>query len=143
MCVRVYQYAYVAPSHCVSKANSEICRHHSHWKLGKLIALYDDNKITIDGDTAVSFTEDVVERFKSYGWHTLTVADGDNDVDALEKAIEEAKAVTDKPTIIKVKTTIGKWGSFYGILCSVKQMANVLPWHHMLRRSDDAICLDM
>lgn len=103
-----YRYAYVAPSHCVSKVNSEICRHHSHWKLGKLIALYDDNKITIDGDTAVSFTEDVVERFKSYGWHTLTVADGDNDVEALEKAIEEAKAVTDKPTIIKVKTTIGK-----------------------------------
>lgn len=80
----------------------------SHWKLGKLIALYDDNNITIDGDTAVSFTEDVLKRFESYGWHTLSVADGDNDIAAIEQAINEAKAVTDKPSIIKIKTTIGK-----------------------------------
>ncbi|KAI7882406.1 transketolase [Lichtheimia hyalospora FSU 10163] len=93
-----------------------------HWKLGKLIALYDDNKITIDGDTAVSFTEDVAERFKSYGWHTLTVADGDNDIAALEKAIEEAKAVTDKPTIIKVKTTIG-----YGSLLQGEEKVHGAP----------------
>ncbi|KAI8375705.1 transketolase [Choanephora cucurbitarum] len=78
-----------------------------HWKLGKLVALYDDNAITIDGSTEVSFTEDVLKRFESYGWHTIVVADGDNDVAALQKAIEEAHAVTDKPTLIKVKTTIG------------------------------------
>ncbi|KAG2232535.1 hypothetical protein INT48_005425 [Thamnidium elegans] len=78
-----------------------------HWKLGKLIALYDDNAITIDGSTDVSFTEDVVKRFDSYDWHVIVVGDGDNDLVSIEKAIEEAKSVTDKPTLIKVKTTIG------------------------------------
>ncbi|KAI9255917.1 transketolase [Helicostylum pulchrum] len=78
-----------------------------HWKLGKLIALYDDNAITIDGSTDVSFTEDVVKRFDSYDWHVVVVGDGDNDLASIEKAIEEAKSVTDKPTLIKVKTTIG------------------------------------
>jgi transketolase len=80
----------------------------SHWKLGKLIALYDDNAITIDGATEVSFTEDVIQRVEAYGWHTVIVGDGDSDVASIEKAIEEAKSVTDKPTLIKVKTTIGK-----------------------------------
>lgn len=79
----------------------------SHWKLGKLIALYDDNEITIDGSTEVSFTEDVIKRFESYGWHTQVVADGDNDLAAIEKAVQEAKLVTDKPSLIKIKTTIG------------------------------------
>ncbi|KAG2192588.1 transketolase [Mucor mucedo] len=78
-----------------------------HWKLGKLIALYDDNAITIDGSTEVSFTEDTIKRFEAYGWHTIIVGDGDNDLVSIEKAIEAAKAVTDKPTLIKVKTTIG------------------------------------
>lgn len=78
-----------------------------HLKLGKLIAFYDDNSITIDGDTAVSFTEDVVKRFESYDWHTIVVGDGDSDFSSIEKAITEAKNVTDKPTLIKVKTTIG------------------------------------
>ncbi|KAI8978502.1 transketolase [Pilobolus umbonatus] len=78
-----------------------------HWKLGKLIALYDDNAITIDGSTEVSFTEDVIKRFEACGWHTVIVGDGDNDLDAIEQAVADAKAVTDKPTLIKVKTTIG------------------------------------
>lgn len=78
-----------------------------HLKLGKLIALYDDNEITIDGSTASSFTEDTIQRFQSYGWHTLTVAEGDHDIDSINKAIEEAKSVTDKPSLIKIKTTIG------------------------------------
>jgi transketolase len=73
-----------------------------------LIALYDDNAITIDGSTDVSFTEDVIQRFESYGWHTLIVGDGDNDFASIENAVEAAKAVTDKPTLIKIKTTIGK-----------------------------------
>lgn len=72
-----------------------------------MIALYDDNAITIDGSTEVSFTEDVLQRFQACGWHTLVVSDGDNDITAIQKAIEEAKSVTDKPTLIKVKTTIG------------------------------------
>jgi transketolase len=78
-----------------------------HLGLGKLIALYDDNHITIDGNTNVSFTEDVLKRYEAYGWHTIHVADGNTDVSAIARAIEEAKAVTDKPSLIKVTTTIG------------------------------------
>lgn len=79
-----------------------------HLGLGKLIVFYDDNKITIDGETHLSFSEDVPKRFQSYGWHTVTVTDGDtSDVAALQKAVDEARAVTDKPSIISLKTTIG------------------------------------
>ncbi|MEA5565214.1 transketolase [Anabaena sp. UHCC 0399] len=78
-----------------------------HLGLGKLIALYDDNHISIDGSTDVAFTEDVSKRFEAYGWHVLHVENGNTDLDAIHKAIEEAKAVTDKPTMIKVTTTIG------------------------------------
>jgi len=78
-----------------------------HLGLGKLIALYDDNHITIDGNTNVSFTEDVLKRYEAYGWHVQHVADGNTDVDGIAKAIEAAKAVTDRPSMIKVTTTIG------------------------------------
>ncbi|WP_066376546.1 MULTISPECIES: transketolase [unclassified Anabaena] len=78
-----------------------------HLGLGKLIALYDDNHISIDGSTDVAFTEDVSKRFEAYGWHVLHVKDGNTDLEAIAKAIEAAKAVTDKPTMIKVTTTIG------------------------------------
>ncbi|ORX51653.1 transketolase [Hesseltinella vesiculosa] len=93
-----------------------------HWKLGKLIALYDDNGITIDGSTDVSFTEDTIKRFESYGWHTIVVTDGDNDIDAINKAVEQAKAVTDKPTLIKIKTTIG-----YGSLLQGQEKVHGAP----------------
>jgi transketolase len=75
-------------------------------KLGKLIFLYDDNQISLDGPTELSFTEDVYKRFEAYHWHVQKVADG-NDLDAISKAIEAAKAVTDKPSIIAVRTVIG------------------------------------
>ena len=75
-------------------------------KLGKLIFLYDDNLISLDGPTELSFTENVQDRFKAYHWDVQTVADG-NDLEALTKAIEAAKAVTDKPSIIAVRTVIG------------------------------------
>jgi transketolase len=75
--------------------------------LGKLIALYDDNHITIDGNTNVSFTEDVMKRYEAYGWHVQHVAEGNTDVDGIARAIEAAKAVTDRPSLIKVTTTIG------------------------------------
>ncbi|MDQ4121336.1 MAG: transketolase [Acidobacteriota bacterium] len=77
-----------------------------HLKLGKLIYFYDDNQITIDGSTDLAFTEDRAKRFDAYGWHTLTVEDG-NDLEAIENAIREAQSVTDKPTLISVKTIIG------------------------------------
>jgi transketolase len=119
-----------------------------HLGLGRLIVLYDDNHITIDGETHLSFTEDVLARYAAYGWHTQHVADGDHDFNGtallmcflklvvvllfrccccccccccfepqsrvcvercpgILAAIEAAKAVTDKPSIIKVTTTIG------------------------------------
>jgi transketolase len=87
--------------------SSEAASLAGHLGLGKLIALYDDNHITIDGNTSVSFTEDVLQRYEAYGWHTIHVEDGNTDIDAIAKAIEAAKAVTDKPSMIKVTTTIG------------------------------------
>ena len=87
--------------------SSEAASLAGHLGLGKLIALYDDNHITIDGDTGVSFTEDVIKRYEAYGWHVQHVADGNTDVAAITKAIESAKAVTDRPSLIKVTTTIG------------------------------------
>lgn len=78
-----------------------------HWGLGKLIALYDDNHISIDGSTDVAFTEDVCKRFEAYGWHVLHVENGNTDLAGIAKAIEAAKTVTDKPSMIKVTTTIG------------------------------------
>ncbi len=74
-------------------------------KLGKLIALYDRNLITIEGSTDIAFTEDVGKRFEAYGWQVQQVEDGE-DVDAILKAIEEAKAETEKPSLIIVRTEI-------------------------------------
>ena len=76
-----------------------------HLKLGKLIYLYDDNKITIEGSTKLAFTEDVAKRFESYGWHVQRVMDG-NDVDAIDAAIVEAKK-DPRPSIIICPTIIG------------------------------------
>ncbi len=78
-----------------------------HLGLGRLIVLYDDNSITIDGETNLSFSEDVLKRYEAYGWHTQTVVDVESDVGGLRKAIAAAKEVTDKPSIIKIKTQIG------------------------------------
>ncbi|MGC9157547.1 MAG: transketolase [Terracidiphilus sp.] len=74
--------------------------------LGKLIFLYDDNQISLDGPTSLSYTEDVLRRFDAYHWHTQRVVDG-NDLDALVVAIEAAKAETGRPSIIAVRTVIG------------------------------------
>lgn len=77
-----------------------------HLKLGKLVLLYDSNDISLDGPTSKAFTEDVKGRFEAYGWQHLLVEDG-NDLEAIAKAIEEAKAESEKPTIIEIKTIIG------------------------------------
>jgi len=74
--------------------------------LGKLIFLYDDNQISLDGPASLSYTEDALERFEAYHWHVQRVADG-NDLAALEAAIEAAKAETGRPSIIAVRTVIG------------------------------------
>ncbi len=75
-------------------------------KLGKLILMYDSNKISIEGDTDIAFTENVAGRFEAMHWQVLTVEDG-NDVDAIQAALKAAKAETEKPSIIIVKTVIG------------------------------------
>jgi transketolase len=77
-----------------------------HQQLGNLILFYDDNHISIEDDTAVAFSEDVLARYEAYGWHTQRVDSGE-DVVALEDAINTAKGVTDKPSIIAVRTVIG------------------------------------
>ena len=74
--------------------------------LGKLIYLYDDNHITIEGSTDIAFREDVGKRFEAYGWQVLRVADSE-DIDALEKAVKEAQADTEHPSLIIVRTHIG------------------------------------
>ncbi|EER27073.1 Transketolase [Coccidioides posadasii str. Silveira] len=102
-----YTYCIFGDGCAMEGVASEAASQAGHLQLGNLICLYDDNHISIDGDTKIAFTEDVMKRFESYGWHTLHVKDGDHDLDAIEAAIEEAKKVTDKPTVIKVTTTIG------------------------------------
>ncbi len=75
-------------------------------KLGKLIAIYDDNHVTIEGSTQLSFGENVIARFEAYGWHTQRVADG-NDLEAVEQAIRAAQAESSRPSLIQVRTVIG------------------------------------
>ncbi len=101
-----YVYAIVSDGDLMEGVASEAASLAGHLKLGNLIYLYDDNHVTIEGFTSLAFSEDVPRRFESYGWHTSTVEDG-NDLDALEKAIREAQGVTDRPSIISVKTVIG------------------------------------
>ena len=82
---------------------SEAASMAGHLGLGKLIAIYDDNKITIEGDTDITFTEDVATRFKAYNWHVQRVDDG-NDLAAIQSAIEAAGAETAKPSLILLST---------------------------------------
>jgi transketolase len=102
-----YTYVILGDGCNMEGISGEACSFAGHQGLGKLIALYDDNHISIDGSTDVAFTEDVSKRFEAYGWHVLHVEDGNTDLEAIAKAIAEAKSVTDKPTMIKVTTTIG------------------------------------
>lgn len=82
-------------------------------KLNKLIILYDSNDITLDGSKDLSFKEDIQMRFEAIGFNYIKVLDGE-DYNAISKAIEDAKKSTDKPTIIEVKTTIGKYSAYEG-----------------------------
>ena len=77
-----------------------------HLRLGKLICLYDDNGVTLAGDTELTFTEDRLRRFDAYGWQTLSVADG-NDIASIDAALQAARAETSRPTLIAVRTHIG------------------------------------
>jgi transketolase len=85
----------------------EACSLAGHLKLGKLVALYDDNRITIDGPTSLAFNEDVGRRFEAYGWRVLAVEDGDRDLDAIAAALDAATGDDGRPTLIRIRTTIG------------------------------------
>jgi transketolase len=101
-----YVYAIVSDGDLMEGVAAEAASLAGHLKLGKLIYLYDDNEVTIEGFTNLAFSEDVPKRFEAYGWHTLTVEDGNN-LDEIEAAIREAQSVGTKPTLISVKTVIG------------------------------------
>ncbi|MFD2936567.1 transketolase [Spirosoma flavum] len=101
-----YTYSIVSDGDLMEGIASEAASLAGHLKLGKLIYLYDDNLISLDGPTNLAFTEDRMARFDAYGWHTQHVADG-NDLDAIDKAIRAAQAETDRPSIIAVRTIIG------------------------------------
>lgn len=78
-----------------------------HLRLGKLIYLYDSNDISLDGPTSLTFTEDIAKRYESYGFQVITVKNGDTDLEGIDRAINEAKADSGRPSLIIIKTTIG------------------------------------
>jgi transketolase len=100
-----YVYAIVTDGDLMEGVASEAASLAGHLKLGKLVYLYDDNRISIDGSTDIAFTEDRAARFESYGWHVLKVEDG-NDVEAIDSAVEQAK-IDPRPSLIVCRTHIG------------------------------------
>ncbi|NLN07593.1 MAG: transketolase [Firmicutes bacterium] len=104
--VNHYTYVYAGDGCLMEGVAAEAASLAGHLKLGRLICLYDDNEITIDGSTEVAFTEDVALRFRAYGWHVERVADGTN-TEAIAAAIRKAQAETERPSLIMVRTTIG------------------------------------
>ena len=98
-------YGIVSDGDLMEGIASEAASLAGHLNLGKLIYLYDDNSITIDGSTDLAFTEDVGKRFESYNWHVQSVDDGNN-IDLIDMAIKTAKK-DNRPSLIKVKTIIG------------------------------------
>lgn len=99
-------YSIVSDGDLMEGIASEAASIAGHQKLGRLVYLYDDNHISIEGETEITFTEDVLMRFESYGWHVQRVSDG-NDLDAIERAISAAKDEAERPSIIAVRTHIG------------------------------------
>ena len=101
-----YTYVFLGDGCMMEGVSHEACALAGTWGLGKLIAFWDDNGISIDGHIEGWYTDDTAGRFRAYGWHVQSV-DG-HDAAAIQKAIDEAKKVTDKPSLICCKTVIGK-----------------------------------
>jgi transketolase len=101
-----FTYSIVSDGDLMEGIASEAASLAGHLGLGKLVYLYDDNQITIDGTTQLAFTEDVGRRFEAYGWQVLVVEDG-NDLDAIETALHSAQEETNRPSLIRVRTHIG------------------------------------
>ena len=104
-----YTYFLASDGDLMEGISHEACSLAGHLKLGKLIGFYDDNRITIDGSTDLSFSDDTAKRFEGYGWHVQHVEDG-NDLEALDAAIVAAQRERGRPSLIIVRTHIG-WGS--------------------------------
>ena len=102
-----YTYVFMGDGCLMEGVSHETCALAGTWGLGKLIAFWDDNGISIDGHIEGWYTDDTAGRFESYGWHVVRGVDG-HDFEAIDKAIQEAKSVSDKPTLICCKTIIGK-----------------------------------
>jgi transketolase len=103
--VNHHTYAIVTDGDLMEGISSEAASLAGHLKLGKLVMLYDDNNISIDGSTDLTFTEDVGKRFEAYGWHVQKIDDG-NDIDAIDAAIEHARK-DERPSLIMCRTHIG------------------------------------
>ncbi|MBA3581558.1 MAG: transketolase [Gammaproteobacteria bacterium] len=104
-----YTYTFLGDGCLMEGISHEACALAGTWRLGKLIAFYDDNGISIDGEVEGWFTDDTATRFESYGWHVVRGVDG-HDAAAISAAVEQARAVSDKPSLICCKTIIG-WGA--------------------------------
>lgn len=104
--VNHYTYAIVSDGDLMEGVSYESASLAGHLKLGKLIYLYDDNEVTIEGRTELAFSEDVTKRFESCGWHVSLVENG-NELDSIGNAIRKAQNITDSPSLIRVKTVIG------------------------------------
>ncbi|MBO9661525.1 transketolase [Dokdonella sp.] len=102
-----HTYVFLGDGCLMEGISHEACALAGTWRLGKLIALYDDNGISIDGDVKGWFTDDTAERFRAYGWQVIGPIDG-HDVDAVDRAIEQAKADLVQPSLIICRTTIGR-----------------------------------
>lgn len=101
-----YTYGIVSDGDLMEGVASEAASLAGHWRLGKLIYLYDNNRVTLAASADLTFSEDVAKRFQGYGWHTASVADG-NDLEAIDRAIEEAREEVGRPSLILVRTHIG------------------------------------
>jgi transketolase len=109
-------YAIVSDGDLMEGVSSEVASLAGHLKLGKLICLYDDNRVSLSAATDITFTENRAGRFEAVGWHTMIVEDG-NDVDGIDAALQAARAESDRPSLILVRTRLGygsphKEGSF-------------------------------
>ena len=102
-----FTYALVGDGDLMEGITHEAASLAGHLGLGKLVWLYDNNKVSLDGPTSLAFTEDVGKRFEAYGWHVLRVEQGDTDLEAIDRALQAAKAEATRPSLVMVRTTIG------------------------------------
>ncbi len=102
-----HTYAFCSDGDLMEGASHEAASLAGHLGLGKLICLYDDNHISIEGNTSLSYSDDVTRRFEAYHWHVQNLGDKGNDIAAISEAFKNAKDVTDKPSLIILRTHIG------------------------------------